>query len=120
MDLEHGHVYNKNLRTGFTKFRMGSHKLLVERCRWKSLKLDYELRKCTLCDSGDIEDEYHVTLICEQFVDIRKMYIKRYYHRRPSMVKFVELMNTNSDQERFRFVEHITMLSLYNQCILYH
>ena len=59
---------NKNLRTAFTKFRLSSHKLLVERGRWKSLKLDYELRKCTLCDSGDIEDEYHVTLICEQFV----------------------------------------------------
>ena len=63
---------NKNLRTIFTKFRLSSHKLLVERDRWKSLKLDYELRKCTLCDSSDIEDEYHVTLICEQFVDIRK------------------------------------------------
>ena len=113
--------YNKNLRTAFTKFRLGSHKLLVERGRWKSLKLDYELSKCTLCrcDSGDIEDDYHVTLICEQFVDIRKKYIKRYYHRRHSMAKFVELMNTNSDQERFRFVEHITMLSLYNHCILY-
>ena len=63
---------NKNLRTAFTKFRLSSHKLLVERGRWKSLKLDYELRKCTLCDGGDIEDEYHVTLIGEQFVNIRK------------------------------------------------
>ena len=101
---------NKNLRTVFTKFRLSSHKLLVERGRWKSLKLDYELRKCTLCDSGDIEDEYHVTLICEQFVDIRKKYIKRYYHRRPSMAKFVELMNTNSDQERFRFMIFVNIL----------
>ena len=60
----------KNLRTAFTKFRLSSHKLLVERGRWKSLKLDYELRKCTLCGSGDIEDKYHVALICEQCVDI--------------------------------------------------
>ena len=99
-----------NLRTAFTKFRLSSHKLLVERGRWKSLKLDYELRKCTLCDSGDIEDEYHVTLICEQFVDIRKKYIKRYYHRRPSMAKFVELMNTNSDQGRFKFMIFVNIL----------
>ena len=82
----------------------------MERGRWKSLKLDYELRKCTLCDSGDIEDEYHVTLICEQFVDIRKKYIKRYYHRRPSMAKFVELINTNSGQERFRFLIFVNIL----------
>ena len=66
---------NKNLLTAFTKFRLSSHKLLVERGRWKSLKLDYELRKCTY--SGDIEDEYHVTLICEQFVDIRKKIYKK-------------------------------------------
>ena len=64
---------NTNLRTAFTKFRLSSHKLLVERGRWKSLKL----RKCTLCDSGDIEDEYHVTLICEQFFDIRKNIYKK-------------------------------------------
>ena len=32
--------------------------------------LDYELRKCTLCNSADIEDEYHVTLVCEQFVNL--------------------------------------------------
>ena len=68
---------NKNLRTAFTKFRLSSHKLLVERGRWKSLKLDYELRKCTLCDIGDIEDEYYVTLICEQFVDISKKIYKK-------------------------------------------
>ena len=101
---------NKNLRTAFTKFRLSRHKPLVERGRWKSLKLGYELRKFALCDSGDIEDEYHVTLICEQFVDIRKKYIKRYYHRRPSMANFVELMNTNSDQESFRFMIFVNIL----------
>ena len=68
-----------------------------------SLKLEYELRKCTLCDRGDIEDEYHVTLIC----DIRKKYIKRYYH---SVAKFVKLMNTNSDKERFRFMVFVNIL----------
>ena len=88
---------NKIFRTAFTEFRLSSNKLLVERGRWKSLKLDYELRKL----SRDIEDEYNVTLICEHFVDNKKKYIKRYYHRRPSMAKFVELINTNSDQERF-------------------
>ena len=82
----------------------------MERGRWKSLKLGYELRKFTLCDSGDIEDGYHVTLICEQFVDIRKKYIKKYYHRRHSMVIFVELMNAISDQERFRFMIFVNIV----------
>ena len=37
-----------NIRTSFTKFRLNSHKLLVERGRWTISKLDYKLRKCTL------------------------------------------------------------------------
>ena len=67
---------NKNVRTSFTKFRLSSHKLLVERGRWTISKLDYELRKCTLCNSGDIEDDYHVTFVCEQFADSRRKYLK--------------------------------------------
>ena len=30
-------------------------------------KLQYEMRKCTLCDSEDIEDGYHVTLSMPTF-----------------------------------------------------
>ena len=70
---------NRKVRTSFTKFRLSSHKLLVERGRWTISKLDYKLRKCTLCNSGDIEDEYHVTLVCEQFAEARKKYLKKYF-----------------------------------------
>ena len=51
--------------------------LLVERGRWTISKLEYKLRKCTLCISNDIEDEYHVTLVCEQFADARKKVFKK-------------------------------------------
>ena len=53
---------------------MSSHKLLVERDHRTISKLDHKLRKCTLCNSGDIEDEYHVTLDREQFADARNKY----------------------------------------------
>ena len=53
---------NRKVCTSFTKFRLSSYKLLVERGCWTVSQLDYKLRKCTLC-SGDIEDEYHVTLL---------------------------------------------------------
>ena len=76
---------DKHLRTSYTKFRQSSHKLLVERGRWMKPKLQYEMRKCTLCNSGDIEDEYHVTLICQHFKDLRTKYIKEYYYLRPSI-----------------------------------
>ena len=38
---------NKKVHTSVTKFRLGSHKLLVERGRWTISKFDYKLRKCT-------------------------------------------------------------------------
>ena len=101
---------NKKVRTSFTKFRLSSHKLLVERGRWSISKLDYELRKCTLCNSGDIEDEYHVTLVCEQFTDARRKYFKKYFYRRPSMAKFLELMNTKSDRERYRLMLFVNIV----------
>ena len=76
---------DKHLRTSYTKFRLSSHKLLVELGRWMKPKLQYEMRKCTLCNSGAIEDEYHVTLICQHVKDLRTKYIKEYYYLRPSM-----------------------------------
>ena len=98
---------NRKVRTSF---RLSSHKLLVERGRWTISKLDYKLRKCTLCNSGDIEDEYHVTLVREQFADARKKYLKNYFYRRPSMAKFVELMNTKSDRERYRLMLYVNIV----------
>ena len=75
----------KKVCTSFTKFKLSSHKLIVERGCWMISKLDYKLRKCTLCNSGDIEVKYHVTLVREQFADARKKYFKKYFYRRPSV-----------------------------------
>ena len=47
---------NNKVCTSFTKFRLSSHKLLVEWGCWTVSQLDYKLRKGTLCNSGDIED----------------------------------------------------------------
>ena len=58
----------------------------------------------TLCNQHDIQDEYHVALICEYFKNIREKYIKPYYYNRPSMIKFIELMNTPNYKKRFRIM----------------
>ena len=60
----------------------------------------------SLCNSGDIEDEYHVTLVCEQFAEE----ILKYFYRRPSMARFVELMNTKSDRERYRLMLFVNIV----------
>ena len=52
----------------------------------------------------DVQDEYHIALICKYFKDVREKYVKQYYYNRLSMMKFIELMNTHNSKERFRFM----------------
>ncbi len=95
---------SSTLRTAYTKLRLSSHTLMVERGRWSKPMIPYEQRKCTLCNNGDIEDEFHIVLICAYFHQLRGKYIKQYYYSRPSMHKFVCLMNTNNTRDRFRLM----------------
>ena len=94
----------RDVRVCFTKLRLSSHKLLVESARWLKLKVTYTQRTCTLSNSNDIEDEYHVTLVCEHFRDVRKKYIKPFYYQRPNMMKFVDLITSVSKKDRFRLM----------------
>ena len=76
----------------------------TERGRWLKHKLQDEMRKCTLCNSGDIEDEYHVTLNLPAFKDLRTKYIKEILYVRPSMAKFIELMHVEGKREQFKLM----------------
>ena len=51
-----------------------------------------ENRKCPICNTNDLEDEFHFILICPIYNELRTMYIKRYYINNPSMYKFIELL----------------------------
>ena len=62
----------RDLRVCFTKLRLNGHIFLVEYARWLKVKVPYTQRTCTLCNSNDRADEYHVTLVCEYFRDARK------------------------------------------------
>ena len=53
-------------------------------------------RLCMICSV--LEDEFHFTLECPLYKDIRKKYIKRYYWQRPNMVKFIELFLSENCQ----------------------
>ena len=92
------------LRMFYTKFRLSSHKFLIKRARWHKTIIPYHERTCTLCNQHDIQDEYHVALIFEYFKNIKEKYTKPYYFSRPSMIKFIELMNTPNSKERFRMM----------------
>ena len=104
-------VHIQSNRKAMTKLRLSSHRLLIERGRWLSiLPAD---RICTDCNM--IEDEYHAVCICTRYVDIRKHYIKRYYRVKPSMFKFVQLLNTDNIKEMQKLAVFIKILFIkYN------
>ena len=90
-------VLPKSLRIALSRLRLSSHPLLIETGRYGNNRTERRLRLCTFCNTGDIEDEFHFIVICPLYTDIRKIYIDRYYYKKPSVFKFTELMNSSDD-----------------------
>ena len=88
------HVKNIKHRIALTHFRTRNNRLFVETGSWGSQTVPYEERHCAHCNSRDIEDEYHFLLICTLYSELRNRYIPKYYRCRPSVYKFVQLMQT--------------------------
>ena len=101
---------NRALRITLTKLRLSSHKLLVERGRWLKPKIEYGNRLCTLCSKIDIQDEYHVLMVCPHYTILRKKYIKAYYYERLSMYKFIQLMKSDNKRDQFRLIVYANLL----------
>ena len=73
------------------KLLMSSHRLAIESGRWAwPARIPIEERKCAYCDL--LEDEFHFVLECKCYTELRYKYIPRYFFRRPSMFKFVDIM----------------------------
>ena len=83
---------NKNLRNALAKLRLSSHQLNIKTSRHRNIERPQ--RKCTLCDVHDLEDEYHFSLISPAYIDLRKIYIQKYFYVKPSMFKFLKLLNS--------------------------
>lgn len=81
-----------DLRITFTKLRTCNHRFPIETGRWHNI--EKHLRKCTMCDSNSIGDEFHYILECTYFVNDRKMFLPKRYYENPNIIKFNEPMNT--------------------------
>ena len=78
------------------KFRTGNHRLPVETGRYNNIP--YAERRCQNCPNS-IGDEYHFLFECNLFTAQRKRYIDRKYYVRPSMSKYLLLMQSTSTYE---------------------
>jgi hypothetical protein len=80
------------LTQSLISFLTRNHHLPIETGRWRNIPSNE--RKCPICN--DIGDEYHYMLICPIFKDDRKKYINANIFRRPSMLKFIELIKSEN------------------------
>ena len=86
-------ILPSNLLHYFSSFRTRNHRLEVEAGRWTGIK--YDERKCNLC-RVEIGDEYHYLLTCKHLDNIRKSHTKPKYFKRPNIIKYGNLINTNN------------------------
>jgi len=84
----------RKIRVAFTKLRLSSHQLSVETGRYASNRTPHNERYCLICNSIDLEDEYHFLLICNMYTDIRKKNIDKCYYEKPSVLKYIELVQS--------------------------
>ena len=84
---------NKNFRNAIAKLRLSSHHLNIELGRHRNI--ERAERKCTLCNLNDLEDEFHFTLVCPIYNDLRQQYLQKYFHVRPSVAKFITILNSD-------------------------
>ena len=71
-------------------------------------RLERNVRLCQVCDSNEIEDEFHFMFKCIHYVQLRQTYIKRYYRVKPSIFKLVQLLNTQNKSEVFMLSKYIS------------
>ena len=83
----------KHVYIPILKFRSANHKFSSETGRWNNRRITYCDRKCTLCTTNNLGDEFHYLLECSFFSSKRKQYIPRYYYINPNVLKYKELLN---------------------------
>ena len=107
-----------SLRIYLARFRLSSHRFLIERGRWMKPKIELPNRICTFCNDKDIQDEYHIVPKCVHFHILRIKFINKYYYVRPSMYKFQQLMNTRKKREYFRLMLFVKLtMNEYNSML---
>ena len=87
-------ISDKKYRTALCEFRISAHNLAIERGRYENIPRDD--RKCKYCNLNVVESEYHFLLVCPLYGDLRRKYFSPYFCHWPSLLKFENLMSSQS------------------------
>jgi hypothetical protein len=93
------------LRYFVTKFRICNTKLPIEKGRYDNTPI--HMRHCTLCNNNTVGDEYHFLLDCPALTDARIKYLPKYYQYHINMIKFNDIMSTDSNKLLFRLAKFL-------------
>lgn len=101
-------ILNGSFLLAMFKFRTANHKLPVEVGRWTNT--DLSERKCLLCQSNQIGDEFHYLLECSFFLNERKQFVEPYYFRRPNILKYSQLLNITNESKLVRLSKFMKII----------
>ena len=67
--------HTRSYRKALTQLRLSSHSLRIQTGRYGRNREERRERLCNVCNSGEIEDEFHFILKCKRYLIIRRRYI---------------------------------------------
>ena len=88
-----------SFRVAVSRLRISSHRLEVEKGRWKTPPVPYNNRLCNICQV--LDDEFHFHFECQLLQDLRVKYTKRYYYTHPNMNKLLQLLSNENKNHIF-------------------
>ena len=114
-------IKNPEIRAAVSKLRLSSHGLMIEKGR--HLRLDIKDRICKNCNSKDVEDEFHVVMLCSKYEAERKTLFGTFeeeihnWHSLSSKEKFLLIFKMESNLiETGKFFLHI-LSNINNQIV---
>jgi hypothetical protein len=100
-------IVSRKLRIALTKLRISAHNLRIQTGRYSRERVERNLRYCLICNTNEIEDEFHFVFKCPAYENLRNIYIKNYYRNRPSMFKFTQLLKSDKNKETIMLCQYI-------------
>ena len=106
-------VLDSTDRINISKFRCRKTKIPVTILGYANRGIDYNDRKCTLCNLEEIGDEFHYILLCPVFQQQRQTYLEDQYLTDPNREKFSELMQSQIPSTLRRLAKFITEINYF-------
>ena len=112
------HVTDPFIRKDVTCLRISAHNLKIEAGRYNNIERNK--RTCSICNSGEIEDEFHFMMQCSGYKDIRNKYLEPIWMKISNIHdiwdKFIYIMQSDDIDVIGRYSCYIQEASSKRKC----